>query len=242
MPIFVSKPWGGEFISRHYNLPPEKIGEVFILSTLKGQETHPEHDFPYLVKVIDAAAPLSIQVHPDDHWGKLLENSRGKSECWLVLKALPGAGVYLGLKPGVTEKDLRHALSLNRDVDKLLEFHPVKAGDFVSVPAGAIHAIGPGVTILEVQQSSGITYRFWDWGNTERELHIEKAFQVIDQNLRPGILTNIFENTSPRTLLSHPDFQVTFGSLRNPGWIIDLKTLDVKEASQTQENPFICVS
>jgi mannose-6-phosphate isomerase len=249
-PFFVKKPWGGDFIAQHYALPPEKIGEALILSTLKNQEStvagQPlshvlKTELPYMVKIIDADEPLSIQVHPDDNWARELEDSRGKSECWLILKAREGAGVYLGLKPGVTESNLKDAIKNNKAVDELMIFHPVKAGDFISVPSGTIHAIGPGVTILEVQQCSGITYRLWDWGRTDRELHIEKGLKVSNFSATHGILTNIFDQKSPRTLLKHPDFEVTFNKTNEAGWLINLQTLNVQRGIATDAQDFIFV-
>lgn len=249
-PLFFPKPWGGEFIARHFKRPAANFGEAFILSTLQGQENSVDskslseflgRELPYLVKIIDAARPLSIQVHPNDIWAHELENSKGKSECWLVLSAVPEAGVYLGLKPGVSEENLRDALKNNRDVEKLLEFHKVKTGDFIAVPAGAIHAIGAGITILEIQQSSGITYRFWDWGQSDRELQIEKAFKVMGQNLRPGILTNIHDDQTPRLLYRHPDFEVFLQIPQASGWTIDLKTLEVHHGVNDEVSSFISI-
>lgn len=242
-PFFVEKPWGGSFISQHYRLPPKKFGEAWLLSTLPDGEStqgtqklseYLGHALPYLIKVIDAQEPLSIQVHPDDKWALELEESRGKTECWLILDARPGAGVYLGLRPGVTEAQLRASLETNSRVDELMEFYPVRRGDFVTVEAGTIHAIGAGVTLLEVQQASGITYRIWDWGRTDRELHIEKGLRVANFQARPGILSNVMDDPAPKTLLTHADFSCSFNQSNGAGWFVDLETLAVSSGSTPQ--------
>ena len=239
-PYFVAKPWGGDFISQHFNLPEEKLGEAFILSTLKDQESTVSGkplssvlggELPYLIKIIDAIAPLSIQVHPNDKWARELESSRGKAECWVIISAKPNAGVYLGLKPGVSEENFRTTLASGAAVDELMSFYPVRPGDFIFVPPGCIHAIGAGITIMEIQQSSGITYRLWDWGRTDRELHIDKGLKVSDFETLPGILTNVFDESAPRLLLKHPDFEVNLNQIDGPGWYLDLDTLGVQNTS-----------
>ena len=249
-PYFIRKPWGGHFISRHFGLSEEKIGEALILSTLPGQETNREgaplsaflgKKLSCLIKIIDAIEPLSIQVHPDDSWAEKLENSKGKSECWLVLSASPGAGVYLGLKPGIADSDFRAALHDNGEIDQLLNFHPVKRGDFISVPAGTIHAIGGGLTILEVQQASGITYRLWDWGRTDRELHLEKGLMVSDFSLCPPVICNVFDDPSPRTLFVHRDFEIFLNEAPGQGWFIDLETLAARPSHTSRPGSFVFV-
>lgn len=138
--------------------------------------------FPLLVKLIDARERLSLQVHPDDQSAPLC-GGEPKTEAWHVLDAAPGARVFAGLKPGVTAEGFRAALAAGR-LDTCLRAVPVQTGDTLFIPGGRIHAIGEGCLLLEVQQNSNTTYRVYDWGRAgadgqPRELHVEKAFQVI---------------------------------------------------------------
>lgn len=194
-PYFVEKVWGGNRIAKLKNISDtRKLGESWEVSTLtgmsvklNGEDLSLTEDLPYLVKFIDTTDNLSVQIHPNDEYAQKYENSLGKTECWYILGAEEGAGVYLGLKDGVTKKELEIEVKKGKDVDKLLNFYPAKKGDFFFVPAGTIHAIGAGVFLIEVQQSSGITYRFWDWERVgldgkKRELHIEKALAVLSEN------------------------------------------------------------
>jgi len=134
-------------------------------------------DYPLLVKVIQADATLSVQVHPDDEAAARLEHARGKTECWYVLDAKPGAQLVYGLNGVYSADTLREAIR-NKNLEDYLRFLPVHTGDFIYIPAGTVHAIGGGLRLLETQQSSNITYRLYDWGRP-RELHVEKALQVI---------------------------------------------------------------
>ena len=133
--------------------------------------------YPLLVKVIQADATLSVQVHPDDEAAARLEHASGKTECWYVLDAKPGAQLVYGLNGVYSSETLREAIQKN-SLEDYLRFVPVHQGDFIYIPAGTVHAIGGGLRLLETQQSSNITYRLYDWGRP-RELHVEKALQVI---------------------------------------------------------------
>ena len=114
-----------------------------------------------------------MQVHPDDALAQQTGEPRGKTECWYVLDAEPGAGVALGLKPGTTVEAMRTAIA-DHSLESLVEQVPVKRGDMIFVDAGTVHAIGPGVVLLETQQTSDITYRLYDYGRP-RELHIDRG-------------------------------------------------------------------
>ena len=141
--------------------------------------------FPLLVKYLDAQQLLSVQVHPDDTYAAQHENgSPGKTEMWLVLHAEPGAEMIAGLVPGTTREQFIDALQAGK-IEQTLRKHKVKAGDVLLMPAGRVHALGSGLIVLEIQQTSTITYRLHDWGRlgadgSPRELHIEKALDVID--------------------------------------------------------------
>lgn len=149
-----------------------------------------------LVKLLDAAEPLSVQIHPrDDHPG-LAEGDSGKPESWYVEHAEPGAGIYLGLAPHATRDAMERAIASEDDVSRLLSFVPVEEGDFVLVQAGTPHAIGAGVTLVEPQRvlpgRRGVTYRYWDWNRrydasgrpdaegAPRALHVAEALAVTD--------------------------------------------------------------
>ncbi|MBW2460920.1 MAG: class I mannose-6-phosphate isomerase [Deltaproteobacteria bacterium] len=157
-----------------------------------------------LVKLLDTAEPLSVQIHPADDYPGLQEGEAGKPESWYVLEAAPRAGLYLGLAPGTTRASMERAIREGDDVSKLLGFVPVSAGDFFLIEAGTAHAIGPGLTLIEPQHVApgrrGVTYRYWDWnrrydaagrpatgdGGAPRPLHVEKALAVTDWDAPRG--------------------------------------------------------
>jgi mannose-6-phosphate isomerase len=141
-------------------------------------------EFPLLVKLLFPAEKLSVQVHPDDAQAQALGETRGKTECWYVLEAEPGVGVALGLKPGVDAAAVKAAIA-DGTLEELLEWVPVSVGDMLFVDAGTVHAIGPGVVLLETQQTSDVTYRLYDYGRP-RELHLEKGLQVIKPKTAAG--------------------------------------------------------
>lgn len=172
-PIKSDKVWGYEnwIASVHPNGPQKELLESCGSS------------YPLLIKVIQADDTLSVQVHPDDDYAVKLEGigNRGKTECWYVLDAAPDARLVYGLKnndgTSYSSDELSQAIKENR-LEDYLNFVSVKKGDFVFIPAGAVHAIGGGLRLLEVQQSCDLTYRLYDWGRP-REVHIEKGLAVI---------------------------------------------------------------
>ena len=133
-------------------------------------------DFPLLVKLIQANDTLSVQVHPDDEYARRVENTYGKTECWYILDAVPGATLVCGLNKEYTKNELESALNGGTLAD-CLKYVPVSKGDFVFIPAGTVHAIQGGLRLLEVQEPSDITYRLYDWGRP-REIHVAKALEV----------------------------------------------------------------
>ncbi|WP_165020383.1 type I phosphomannose isomerase catalytic subunit [Dysgonomonas sp. ZJ279] len=140
--------------------------------------------FPLLIKFIDARDNLSIQVHPDDALAKVRHNSFGKTEMWYVINAAPGAFLYSGFAKEMTPDQYVQSIEDNTFVDAL-EKHDVKAGDVFFLPAGRVHAIGAGTFIAEIQQTSNITYRIYDYNRKDangngRELHTELAKDAID--------------------------------------------------------------
>jgi len=175
--------------------------------------------FPLLVKLIDANDRLSVQVHPDDRYAALREGGQlGKNEMWYILQAKPGARLVCDVKPGLDREGFRRALEEGR-IEDCLGSLDVVAGDFVNIPAGMLHAIGSGILLLEVQQSSNLTYRVYDYDRLDphgqrRELHTQKALEVIDfssslrSGKRPGLTLPLAHGGSRRILVINPYFQV----------------------------------
>lgn len=193
------------------------------LTTLQGSDKtlrdylreHPEAggtsvcdgELPVLVKLIDAQKPLSVQVHPDDAYAARV-GQRGKTELWHVLEAEEGAFLYLGVKREVSRGEFARRIAEN-SVEEVLKKVPVKAGESYYIPAGTLHAIGAGCLIYEVQQSSNLTYRVYDYGRMgadgkPRQLHIEDALAVSVLSLVDTTPPNA--NTSRGTIVSCPYF------------------------------------
>lgn len=148
--------------------------------------------FPLLIKLLDAADKLSVQVHPDDSYAMTHEgNELGKSEMWVILHAEPGSEIILGVREGIGPDRFRRGIE-DGTLEQLLHRVPVATGDHICVPSGTVHAILGGIIIAEIQQNSNTTYRVHDWNRTEnghsRPLHIDKAMDVINFNIiEPGI-------------------------------------------------------
>ena len=201
-PWFSKRPWGRRDLRPWYadTGTTELVGEAWLTGpqcvvetgpltgrTLASVGTELGGEFPLLVKLLFPAEKLSVQVHPDDAQAKALGETRGKTECWYVLEAQPGAAVALGLKTGVSVDDVKAAVA-DGTMEELLEWVPVSVGDMLFVDAGTVHAIGPGVVLLETQQTSDVTYRLYDYGRP-RELHLEKGLQVIRPKTAAGKIT-----------------------------------------------------
>ncbi|NLV35790.1 MAG: class I mannose-6-phosphate isomerase [Clostridiaceae bacterium] len=168
--------------------------------------------FPLLVKFIDAQDNLSVQVHPDDDYAYAMENGEsGKNEMWYIVSAKPGAKLIYDVAPGTTREKFAQALSRN-DVESCLKSIEVFDGDVINIPAGIVHAIGKGIILAEVQQSSDTTYRVYDYGRVGRELHIEKALDVIDFNSSgrkekyAGLKLDIGNNSTKRIVVASQYF------------------------------------
>lgn len=159
---------------------------------LIGEQNNPAEGFPLLAKIIDAEDWLSIQVHPNDEQARALENDpRGKTEAWIILAANEGAQLCIGVKPGTSREAMAAAIRDNA-LEPMLEYVDVHAGDVFFVAANTVHAIGPGILLYEIQQSSDITYRLYDWGRVgldgkPREMHIDKGVQVSNVESLPEL-------------------------------------------------------
>ena len=140
--------------------------------------------FPLLIKVLDSNSWLSVQVHPDDAYAQEHAGDLGKTELWVILHAEPGAEIIYGLKAGVDRERFAQSAATGA-IDSMLHRIPIRTGDAVYIPAGTVHALGPGAIVAEIQQNSDTTYRLYDWGRTgaggqSRPLHVRQALDVID--------------------------------------------------------------
>lgn len=168
----VAKPWGRDRLPATFtDRDGERIGEIWF---------EPPEELPeLLVKYLFTSENLSVQVHPGDTQAPAGEP--GKDECWLIVGAEPGARLALGLTHNAGRDAVRRA-ALDGSIEELLAWHHVAPGDFFYIPAGTIHAIGAGISLIEVQQNSDLTYRLYDYGRP-RALHLEEALAVA--SLRP---------------------------------------------------------
>jgi mannose-6-phosphate isomerase len=193
---YVEKPWGRSELPAMFD-PPEgkRIGEVWFTS---------DADLPLLAKYIFTSERLSIQVHPNDEQACARGLKQGKSECWYIVDAQPGATLGLGLKREVARAQLRQA-ALDGSIEELMDWRSVRAGDFVFVPSGTIHAIGTGISLLEFQQNSDVTYRLYDYARP-RELHLDEGIAVSNPEPFPDELVQHLSANEQRTLVDGPHF------------------------------------
>jgi mannose-6-phosphate isomerase len=174
-PRFLEKVWGSTRLEPWFESTGAKIGEVWF----EGIES-----LPVLVKFIFTTEKLSVQVHPDDAYAaRHHNNSRGKTEMWHVLAAVPDAQIVAGFREPVSVERLR-AAAISGEIEDLLEGHPAAPGDTFFLPAGTVHTIGAGLVLCEVQQHSDLTYRLYDYGRP-RELHMDHALAVTRREPHP---------------------------------------------------------
>ncbi len=218
-PLFDPRPWGRLDLSPIYPRKfDKKIGESWLTGDncivqngllagkslaelsaqyqreLVGEAPRDGHRFPLLLKFLFPQEKLSVQVHPDDAAAQEVGEPCGKTECWYVAHAEPGAKIGLGLKQGVTRGDFEKSIHENR-AEELLNWIKVSAGDMIFVAGGTVHTLGPGSIIVETQQQSDTTYRLYDYGRP-RELHLEHGLRVIKENARSGKVRSL----SPKNL------------------------------------------
>lgn len=213
-PVYKDYLWGGTRLKEEFNKESDKkiIAESWECSThpdgesivgsgeysgvllseylsknpgMLGKRYEDQNDIPILVKFIDAKSNLSIQVHPDDEYASLHENGqRGKTEMWYVLETMEKSGIYYGMKADTDSAEVSEALQ-NGTIEKYLNRFEVKKDDVFFINPGTVHAIGAGCLIVEIQESSNLTYRMFDYNRkdlrgNERELHLNKAVDVAD--------------------------------------------------------------
>jgi mannose-6-phosphate isomerase len=208
-PYFSKRIWGFEDLEPWFHLRSvgDPIGEAWLTGDQCLVETGPlaglalkdvaakygpqllgdandERGFPLLIKVLFPKEKLSVQVHPDDAMAQKYGDPRGKTECWYALDAQPGSAVALGLNSEADPTEIRKAIQENR-LEEYLNWVPVQKGDMIFVDAGTVHAIGPGLVILETQQNSDLTYRMYDYGRP-RELHLERSLEAMRMSTRAG--------------------------------------------------------
>ncbi len=196
----VEKPWGKDQLPAPFVAPAgQRIGEVWFEPppALQG----------LLVKYIFTSEKLSVQAHPSDAQTLAQGLGRqGKEECWLVIAADPGAALAIGFLERTSADQIRVA-ALDGSIEQLLEWHKVRAGDFFYIPAGTVHAIGAGVSLIEVQQNSDITYRLYDYGRP-RELHLDAGVAVARGEAHDPALRRHIAPDGSLTLVDGPLFRL----------------------------------
>ncbi len=198
----VEKVWGRTVLPEPFAsevqgrvTPGEPVGEIWFASPAELDDI--------LVKYLFTSDKLSVQVHPSD--AQAQEGEAGKEECWLILDAEPGAKLAIGFARELTHEAMREA-ALDGSIEHLLEWHLVEAGDFFYLPAGTVHAIGAGISLVEVQQSSDTTFRLYDYGRP-RDLHLDRAIAVADGgSYDAAYRSRVPDHTA--TLVNGPYFQL----------------------------------
>jgi len=205
-PSFREKIWGATALEPWFRDREVKIGEVWFTADdncaedgrtlvelmadhgrdLTGDWRRPD-SFPILVKFLFTTDRLSVQVHPGDEYAWAHENFPGKTEMWYALRSEPGSAIALGFHEPLSRNHLR-LTALTGEIERLLRWFPVRPGDAFFTPAGTVHAIGPGLALVEIQENSDLTYRLYDYGRP-RELHLDKALAVADPVPHPGTST-----------------------------------------------------
>jgi mannose-6-phosphate isomerase len=174
---------------------------------LVGESAPVKDRFPLLIKFLFPREKLSVQVHPDDEMARRLGQPNGKTECWYVLHAEPGAQVGVGLRPGTTKVQFAEAIKQG-SAEQLLNWIDVAAGDLIYVEAGTVHAIGPGSILVETQQNSDITFRLYDYGRP-RELHLKQGLEAMKEKTGAGKAEEALLAEDVVELVSSHNFVIT---------------------------------
>lgn len=240
-PNYKKVVWGGNQIKNFFNrrIEEENIGESWELSAHKnglsvitnesfnhenllelyndysrrkeifGNKCLNIERFPILAKFIDAQQNLSIQVHPNDQYARKYENDSGKNEVWYVMDCKPDAKIIYGFKDEVSPENLKNAMN---NIEENVKYVNVKKGDFISIPAGTIHAICGGMMLCEIQQSSDVTYRVYDWNRIgldgkPRQLHTNKALDVINLKSKETIY-NYYNFNDSKNIYNSNNFNI----------------------------------
>lgn len=202
-PRIIEKPWGRVDIPAELgglgSKDGQRIGEIWY-------EKPDQATSALMVKYLFTSERLSVQVHPDNDAAAALGHRSGKDECWLVIEATDDAEIGIGLVRNVSPAELRQATEAGT-VERLINWRPVKAGDFLYNPAGTIHAIGPGLSLIEIQQNSDCTYRLYDYGRP-RDLHVEAALAIAHTGPHDRGRDCHVPTTGTVTLATGPHFHV----------------------------------
>ncbi len=243
-PMFDPRPWGTTdlapiYPNHHFD---QKIGESWLTGDngkvangafkaktladlskefgpeLVGSAPADQHRFPLLLKFLFPAEKLSVQVHPDDAGARAVGEPNGKTECWYVASAKPGAQIGLGLKSGVTPEQFAQSIKENR-AEELLNWINVFQGEMIYVTGGTVHTLGPGSIIVETQQQSDTTYRLYDYGRP-RELHLARGIAAIKEKTRAGKVLRPAPKEEGRNrrspLIAAPYFVVDMYEMKDP--------------------------
>lgn len=210
--VMHEKPWGVTALPKPFESHSgSRIGEIWF---------DPPPNAPLLVKYLFTSERLSIQVHPDDDQARREGHTSGKEECWLIIDALPGAMIGIGTTRTLAETELR-AACLSGEIEGLIQWHPVVAGMFFHIPPGTIHAIGGGISLIEIQQNSDITYRLYDYGRP-RPLHLREATKVATARPMAPSLRQTVNPSVTRTLVSTASLHVVHISGHDGGSVVNL--------------------
>lgn len=200
--IEVEKPWGRKKLPAPFSNPAKErsraVGEIWF--------DMPGQSLDLMIKYIFTSEKLSIQVHPSDQQAKILRQPKGKEECWYILHAEPNATLGVGTTRPLSDGELR-AASLTGEIEQLLDWKPVSAGDFFYIPAGTVHAIGAGVSLIEIQQNADITYRLYDYGRP-RELHLDEGVAVSNARPYDQKLFSHLDTSDRQTVVQGPKFNL----------------------------------
>lgn len=198
----VQKPWGRDSLPAPFIAPQgQRVGEIWF--------EPPSSLDSLLVKYLFTSDKLSVQVHPSNDQAEAAGLGRkGKEECWLVVDAQPGAALGIGLQREISADALR-AAALDGSIEQMLAWHKVAAGDFFYIPAGTIHAIGGGVSLIEIQQNSDITYRLYDYGRP-RDLHLDEAVEVAKRTVHDAGLRRSLPKIGAAQLVEGPYFRLDY--------------------------------
>ena len=220
---YVEKPWGRTDLPAAFGADDARIGEVWYDS--QGAK------LPLLLKWLFTSEKLSIQVHPSDEQAREFGEPSGKEECWIVSATEGDARIGMGTLKPLSDAEPREA-SLSGEIEHLIDWKPVKAGDWFYIPAGTVHAIGAGVTLVEMQQNADITYRLYDYGRP-RELHLDRGVSAADakpyDEARCGSLGDA--SGQPQLLVDGPHFRMWYGKGSSaaalngigPLWVVPLE-------------------
>ena len=229
----IDKPWGRRGIDARFHIDPQRqIGEIWF-------EPPASRPLDVMAKYLFTTERLSIQVHPDDATAQERGYARGKDECWIVLDADEDAELGIGTIRDVPSEEVMAAARDGSIVD-LIDWRRPKKGDFIYNPAGTIHALGPGLTVLEIQQAVDLTYRLFDYGRP-RELHLEEAAEVVDARPHRHPLDTSVGGQS-RVLVGGPHFGVAWcvnASPELPSQMHDVQVLPI-DAPVGQLGPGEC--